>query len=353
MKMNSLNTPTASELATFEVLANREFVNMNRPPLGGEPVEEEDDIGLDNFEEDEYEEDDAPPSTNVRVEEEERTPDVPLETPERPEQRQEPRMERPERQDPRPEKKAYDTKTEIDVEKEALLVEIYAMEKQGVKLVRQLSMADSLEEIQFQYDRMMSEQNAIQMVDIAKQGIKMGSGMLEMSMKKMGIQVVDGYHKNLCADMGKFNRPLGRLYKKYWRRGGMSPEAELAMIVFGSLAWTVVQNKMSGVDIFASDKPAEKKPDLKPATMPSMNINTVWSEDTTDELKKAKETFEAVERQMANALAASEARERALQAQLQAQEQELPSKRVMIQTTSTPSKSSSKKKTATINLDED
>jgi hypothetical protein len=175
-------------------------------------------------------------------------------------------------------------------------------------------------------------------------------------MKKMGIQVIDGYHKNLCADMGKFNRPLGRLYKKYWRRGGMSPEAELGMIVFGSMAWTIVQNKMSGVDIFSSEKPVEKKPELRPATMPSMNIPASWAEDdkSKEDAAKVKEAFEAKERQMANALAASEARERALQAQLQAQaqEQELPSKRVMIQT-STPNKSSSKKKTAAINLDED
>ena len=327
-----MNTPTSSELATFQVLANREFVNMNRPPPGGEA---EDEIDLENFEEEEEFLEEVAPQQEVLVADSPRSeaslPSLP-------------QPERAQERAPAPVPK-YDTKSEIEAEKEALLTEIHAMEQQGVKLVRPLSMSDSLEEIQFQYDRMQSDQNAVQMVDIAKQGIKMGSGMVEMSLKKVGFGAIDGYHKNLCADMGKFNRPLNRLYKKYWRRGGMSPEAELGMIVFGSMAWTVVQNKMSGKDIFTSTEKEEKKADFKPPAMPSMNIPASWD----DENSKAKEAFEAKERQLANALAASEARERALQAQIQAKEEELPSKRVMI---ATPVKSSSKKKTAALNLDD-
>ena len=336
-----MNTPTSSELATFEVLANRDFVNMNRPVPGGEP---DDELGLDNFEE-EFEDDfSEPPQAEVRVE-----TDAP-EAREAREAREAPNIERPE---PRPEpSKKYDTKSEIDAEKEALLSELNNMEKQGIKLVRPLTMNDSLEEIQFQYDRMMSEQNAVQMIDIAKQGIKMGSGVVEMTLKKAGIQVVDGYHKNLCADMGKFNRPLGRLYKKYWRRGGMSPEMELGMIVFGSLAWTVVQNKMSGMNVF-SNEPEKEKEEPKPAPKP-FNIPPSWNDD--NDVVKAKESFEAKERQLANALAASEARERALQTQLQTKEEtkeepELPHKRVLINV-ATPVKSSTKKKSVALNLDD-
>ena len=313
---------------------------MNRPVPGGEP--DDDELGLDNFEE-EFEDDySEPPQAEVRVEESRapdvRVPDVPdVET--RPDVRQE----------VRPEPK-YDTKSEIEAEKEALLSELNNMEKQGIKLVRPLTMNDSLEEIQFQYDRMMSEQNAIQMIDIAKQGIKMGSGVVEMTLKKAGIQVVDGYHKNLCADMGKFNRPLGRLYKKYWRRGGMSPEMELGMIVFGSLAWTIVQNKMSGMNVFSNEQQPEKE-EPKPAPK-TFNIPPSWNDDKSDEIAKAKEAFEAKERQLANALAASEARERALQTQLQTKEEpELPHKKVMINV-ATPVKSSTKKKSVALNLDD-
>ena len=350
-----MNTPTSSELATFEVLANRDFVNMNRPVPGGEP---DDELGLDNFEE-EFEDDfSEPPQAEVRVQAD--APDVresrdapDIRTDARPDVRPDIRPERPDVRTEEPSKK-YDTKSEIEAEKEALLSELNNMEKQGIKLVRPLTMNDSLEEIQFQYDRMMSEQTAVQMIDIAKQGIKMGSGVVEMTLKKAGVQVVDGYHKNLCADMGKFNRPLGRLYKKYWRRGGMSPEMELGMIVFGSLAWTIVQNKMSGMNVF-SNEPEKEKEEPKPAPKP-FNIPPSWNDDKTDEVAKAKEAFEAKERQLANALAASEARERALQTQLQTKEEtkeepELPHKRVLINV-ATPVKSSTKKKSVALNLDD-
>ena len=62
-------------------------------------------------------------------------------------------------------------------------------------------------------------------------------------MKKFGINVVDGFSNNLCKDMSKFNKPLTKMYRKYWRRGTSSPEMELAMIVFGALAMTVMGNK--------------------------------------------------------------------------------------------------------------
>jgi hypothetical protein len=146
------------------------------------------------------------------------------------------------------EKSENDMNIEIEAEKEGLLAELANMERQGLyKTVKPLSMADSLEEIQFQYDRAQSEINANQIVDFAKTAIKMGSGMVEMVMKKAGIKVIDGYHTNLCKDMTKFNRPLNRIYKKYWRRGGLSAEAELGLLFITPLAWTVIQNKIGSL----------------------------------------------------------------------------------------------------------
>lgn len=135
---------------------------------------------------------------------------------------------------------------EIDIrlEKEALLYELELLEKQGqVKLHRQLTMSDSLESIQYQYDRANMIISTQQTVEWAKTGIKMGSGILETLVKKFGLTIVDGFSNNLCKDMNKFNKPLTKLYRKYWRRGTSSPESELAMIVLGALAMTIMTNK--------------------------------------------------------------------------------------------------------------
>jgi hypothetical protein len=104
-------------------------------------------------------------------------------------------------------------------------------------------MADSLESIQYQYDRANMIVSTQQTVEWAKTGIKMGSGLLETVVKKFGLSIVDGFSNNLCKDMNKFNQPLTKMYRKYWRRGSSSPETELGMIVFGALAMTVMGNK--------------------------------------------------------------------------------------------------------------
>ena len=187
---------------------------------------------------------------------------------------------------PVPEPKRPELEADVVLEKEALLYEIEMMEKQGqIKLHRELTMADSLDVIQYQYDRANMIVSTQQTVDWAKSGIKIGSNLLEMLMKKFGLTIVDGFSNNLCKDMSKFNKPLTKMYRKYWRRGTSSPESELAMIVFGALAVTVMANKgLTGSPPKPAPAPAplggafgkesampSAMPSGMPSTMPSMN----------------------------------------------------------------------------------
>jgi len=136
---------------------------------------------------------------------------------------------------------------EILAEKEALLQDLLSYERppNNMKLTRQWNVKEhTLDELQFEYDRIQSELNANQMVDMAKSGIKFGVGGIEMFLKQAGFNAVDGWYKNSCADMNKYNRPLIKLYKRYWRKTTMSPIMELGFLLFGGLAWTVAQNKM-------------------------------------------------------------------------------------------------------------
>jgi hypothetical protein len=140
-----------------------------------------------------------------------------------------------------------ETEADIAIEKEALLYELDIMEKQGlIKLHRVLSMQNSLEEIQYQYDRANMIVSTQQTVEWAKSGIKMGSSILESVLKRFGVSVVEGFSNNLCKDMSKFNKPMTKMYRKYWRRGTSSPEMELAMIVFGALAMTILDDPSAG-----------------------------------------------------------------------------------------------------------
>lgn len=282
----SARTPTRSELNTFKVLSNLDFTDLAKPEptkwtpavaniqeadWGGNMVGDVND-GRGQSQERHLSQDRRPSQ--------ERRPSQPP-TPREPSHERAPSQERPQRlpsveradfgepytehaentayahDEAKPDayerqredsmtrrKAAADAAMDVSIEKEALLYELELMEKQGlIKLHRQLDMGNSLEEIQYQYDRSNMIVSTQQTVDWAKTGIKMGSNILESLMKKFGINVVDGFSNNLCKDMSKFNKPLTKMYRKYWRRGTSSPEMELAMIVFGALAMTVMGNK--------------------------------------------------------------------------------------------------------------
>lgn len=250
----SVHTPTPTELNMFKVMANLEFVDLKKPAPTSNilaPVEEVADIFPQEVI---LEEDFQRPETPPRIVTPVRTPvvsprdqkDQNNSSPPSPvADGREARETREARFDPFVEKAKALSDAEIVAEKEGLLLELQMLEKQGIfKPSRAFTINDSLEELQFQVDRANSTASAQQAVDFAKTGIRIGSSMLEMFLRKVNVNAMDGFSKNLCQDMNKFNRPLTRLYRKYWRRGSMTnPETELMMIVFGSMAMTVMQNK--------------------------------------------------------------------------------------------------------------
>ena len=286
------HTPTNSEFATFQILANKDFVNMDKQlksfrsastKSGSKDLLEPDDyLHVDIGAAPLQEQTPSPPVENnfvfddasIARSESVKSVAKSYKSEQNYEQRRKPSAAQKE-----------STESEIMAEKEGLLAELHNLERQGLaKLVRPLTIHDSLEEIQFQYDRIQIEINANQVVEMAKSAIKMGSGMLEMGLKNAGIAVIDGYNANLCKDMNKFNRPLNRLYKKYWRRGGLTPEMELGIIVFGSLAWTVVQNKMGAETptkepVFTPPAPQEQPAafKMKPPQMSSLHVPSSWA----------------------------------------------------------------------------
>ena len=281
---DSVHTPTQSEFATFEVLANRDYTNMSKKkPRRSDlrksfPVDvvEEDDEENDEREEVEQEEekpvsvaesihslaakeeDDEEENVLNEVESNHDSP-IPIVQQQTSTQsytaftNTQPSFQAPSHQPPsdpphtQTSNRKYMDAVEAERrdEKEGLLSELLSLAQSGqCKLARALTMKDSLEEISFQYDRCQSEMEAKRMVGIAKSSIDVGSNFLEMMAKNFGFQLLDGYHKSLCSDMNRFDRPLTKLYKKYWRRGSQKPEMELAMIVIGSFGWTIMSNMM-------------------------------------------------------------------------------------------------------------
>ena len=324
MDNDSVRTPTRSELNTFKVLSNLDFTNLGKSepagwskkdlPADAETVVEKprDDVEtvVEPFEREEIRETihqaDDPERREPERHEAERQEVREAERHEvhEPERREHVDLDQDERREEKPRwdpettaKARAEAENEIKIEKEGLLYELELMERQGqLKLHRALTMDNSLDEIQYQYDRANMIVSTQQTVDWAKTGIKMGSGMLEAVMKRFGVQIVDGFSNNLCKDMSKFNKPLTKMYRKYWRRGTSSPEMELAMIVFGALAMTVMGNKglMGGktpeplarpVPPTSDSAPSALRPPFQPAA-PTKQAMPEWARNALKETPK-------------------------------------------------------------------
>ena len=180
-------------------------------------------------------------------------------------------LPRPRKYSPAEENEDY----EVLTEKEGILDDLHAMERSGMRLSRKWDVhAHSLDELQFEYDRLQTEQTATTHVTYMKTGLQLGMSGIEMALMKAGITSVNGWSGEACKDMTQYNRPLTRIYKKYWRTQHTGPVVELGMLVFGSLAWTVAKNNVMG-----STKPTEAptEPRMRPPPPPGSRTGPSWN----------------------------------------------------------------------------
>ena len=134
------------------------------------------------------------------------------------------------------------------LEMQSVLLELERLKAQGCVLSREFAMSDNLSDAQFEVRRhllYLDEKNSIGMM---RDGMKLLFSGLEAGNKAVGpILQLDGWGAHACSelDANKYDRTLGSLYKKYWRRGSSSPEAELAFGILSSMGtWHVRQQFM-------------------------------------------------------------------------------------------------------------
>jgi hypothetical protein len=125
---------------------------------------------------------------------------------------------------------------EVDMEKQATLLEIDHLRAQGVTISKDFSMGDSLESMQFEVRRHLQHLDETRMVATLVDMFKMGLTGLEMASKKVNFVDLDGYSAEVTADMSRFTPAITRLYRKYYRKSVWSPEAELGFALCSSIA---------------------------------------------------------------------------------------------------------------------
>ncbi len=127
---------------------------------------------------------------------------------------------------------------EIIQEKEVFLAELAKFKEDGIVLTRDFSMGDSLESIQFEYNRIRANIETRRAIPLMFGGIMLGVKGIEWGNRKLGgILRLDGWGHAVEEDKDMYNYPLERLYKQHWRkRTSRSPVTEIGQMLAMSAA---------------------------------------------------------------------------------------------------------------------
>lgn len=123
------------------------------------------------------------------------------------------------------------------LEKQTVLLDMERLRMQGVQLSRKWTLDDDLDDMKFELKRVMLHVDEMSNIGVMRSSLQVACTGIEMMSKRFKLLDLDGWSAEVCRDMSKHDRSLGKLYRKYWRRTHTnSPEAELAMSIFGSMA---------------------------------------------------------------------------------------------------------------------
>ena len=124
------------------------------------------------------------------------------------------------------------------------LLHLAKMKHMGTKLTRDFSMEDSADEMQFEIDYQENNQDVASAVAMMKGALGMGMTGIEMANAKWGPFLnLTGLSTTVATDMSRYNRPLEKIYRRYWRKRSMNPVLELLFLIGGSVLLTHFGNK--------------------------------------------------------------------------------------------------------------
>lgn len=253
-------TPTPSEFALFQRLANPQKTDFSKPALFKSAVKSQLGAGrvakvVEERDDDSVSSKSSLSSRSSRSKSSYRSRDVPPPrggTPPPPA----PHVDHPDLSDsyafgytaaaPQPDDAHVEAQlhAEIEREKQGYLLELIKFKKNGHELTREYSMDDSLVDIQFEYDRIKNQVETTSNVAFLRDALMFSFQAVELANDKWGpVLELNGWSQEAAKDKEKYNRVIERLYKKHWRFGSMSPEAEFAWLIGSSMVGHHVKKK--------------------------------------------------------------------------------------------------------------
>lgn len=141
-------------------------------------------------------------------------------------------------------------------EKTVFLHELNRMKMAGSIPTRNYDENDNLADIAYECSRIKANEDQVSTVSFMKDFIKLGATGLELMNNKFNILRLNGWSGEVTGDMERYNRPLSKIYQRYWRKGSVSPFLELGFLLFGSLIVHHFKNLLMGGAMSSSSPPS-------------------------------------------------------------------------------------------------
>ena len=133
------------------------------------------------------------------------------------------------------------------LEKQGFLIELQNLESRGARLSRRFTMRDGVAELEFEVNKQSGLLNTQSTVAFMRDSLRLLVHGVELANNRLGPFVsIEGWADSIVSDMGRFNAPLEKIYKQYFRKQQVSPLVELGWIIVGSLVMTHFKNKVFG-----------------------------------------------------------------------------------------------------------
>jgi len=130
--------------------------------------------------------------------------------------------------------------------KRTVLMDLQALERRGVKLTKNWTLSDPLDDMLLEMRRhtlALDEQSNVSMM---RDGLRMVVTGIELVNNRFKLLDLEGWSAEVCQDLEKHDQNLARIYRKYCRRGvSRNPEMEIAMSMVGSLGFHHIKRSMA------------------------------------------------------------------------------------------------------------
>jgi hypothetical protein len=131
------------------------------------------------------------------------------------------------------------------LDKQQCLMDMERLKLQGIKLSKEWTLNDRLDDMRFEVRRHSLHLDEINNINMMRDGMRLLCSGFEMMNSRMKFLELDGWASDVCTDMDKYDNALGKIYRKYWRKSTQSsPEMEILTGLVASMGMHHFKNKM-------------------------------------------------------------------------------------------------------------